>query len=188
MFGVGSARWPDGPPQSRVGFSLIPVRVDGVEGTLNKDMTNDGMTFSDTENRQPLSQTRNHTWRTQRRVCACGEVLSVHKMTPEKRNVHFRWSTVGPPTLRVQLFLGLGPHPSGPHPSGPPKWPHSDKKTHDQICWPKSTKVQRIFFCLSRTKADWPNSNWPKSSAPDDTWCWTGGETPSLADLLGQMQ
>ena len=59
MFGVGSARWPDGPPQSGVahGFSLIPVSgvgvvVDGektggngVEGAFNKDMTNDEITF-----------------------------------------------------------------------------------------------------------------------------------------------
>ena len=53
--GVGSARWPDGPPQSGVahGFSLIPVSGvgvvvsdekrggNGVERTFNKDMTND---------------------------------------------------------------------------------------------------------------------------------------------------
>ena len=66
MLGIGSARWPDGPPQSRVaqGFNLIPVsgvgeavggvsvavsdeRIggNGVEGTFNKDMTNDEMTF-----------------------------------------------------------------------------------------------------------------------------------------------
>ena len=69
VFGVGSARWPDGPPQSGVahGFSLIPVSgvgevVDddktggnGVEGTFNKDMTKDEMTFCrHTENRQVL--------------------------------------------------------------------------------------------------------------------------------------
>ena len=69
MFGVGSARWPDGPPQSGVahGFSLIPVSGvgvvggdekmggNGVEGTFNKDTTNDEMTFSrHTENRQAL--------------------------------------------------------------------------------------------------------------------------------------
>ena len=67
VFGVESARWPDGPPQSRVahGFSLIPVigvgvvvngektGGNGVEGTFNKDMTNYEMTFSGhTENRQ----------------------------------------------------------------------------------------------------------------------------------------
>ena len=66
VFGIGSARWPDGPPQSGVarGFSLIPVsgvgeavggvseavgdekmRGNGVDRTFNKDMTNDEMTF-----------------------------------------------------------------------------------------------------------------------------------------------
>ena len=74
MFGIGSARWPDGPPQSGValGFDLIPVSGvgeaiggvsekasdekiggNGVEGAFSKDMTNDEMT-------------------------AFGEVLSVH--------------------------------------------------------------------------------------------------------------
>ena len=68
MFGVGSATWTGGPHQSGVahGFSLIPVSgvvvvVDGekigrngVEGTFKKDMSNDEMTFPDTENRQAL--------------------------------------------------------------------------------------------------------------------------------------
>ena len=57
----GSGRWEDGQK---------------LEGTFNKDMTSDEMTFLDTENRQPLSQTCNHMWRAQRekvRVCACGE-------------------------------------------------------------------------------------------------------------------
>ena len=102
VFEVGSARWPDGPPQSAVahGFGLIPVSGvgevasdekiggNGVEGTFNKDMTSDEMTFSrHTENRQALSQTRNHMWRAQRdkvRVCAYGKVLSVQ--TPRKND------------------------------------------------------------------------------------------------------
>ena len=63
VFGVGSAGWPDGPPKSGVahGFSLIPVSGvgvevsdektggNGVEGTCNKDMTNDAKTFQDTQ-------------------------------------------------------------------------------------------------------------------------------------------
>ena len=61
--GLESARWPDGPPQSGVahGFSQIPdsgvgvvvgderMGRNGVEGTFNKDMTNDEMTFLDTQ-------------------------------------------------------------------------------------------------------------------------------------------
>ena len=108
-FRVGSARWPDGPPQSGVahGFSLIPVNgvgvvVDGkktggngVEGTFNKDMTNHETTFLDTQRIvRPLSQTCNHMWRAQRervRVCAYGEVLSVQeqeaKGTPQTHTV-----------------------------------------------------------------------------------------------------
>ena len=68
MFGVVSARWPDGPLQSGVahGFNLIPVSGVGVvvgdekiggnriQGTFNKDMTNDEMTILETENRQAL--------------------------------------------------------------------------------------------------------------------------------------
>ena len=54
----------------------------GVEGTFNKDVTEDEMTFLDTQRIvTPLSQTCNHVWRAQReimRVCAYGEVLSVH--------------------------------------------------------------------------------------------------------------
>ena len=54
MFGVGSARWPDGPPHSRVAhrFILIPVSGvgertggNGIERTFDKYMTNDEMTF-----------------------------------------------------------------------------------------------------------------------------------------------
>ena len=66
LFGIGSARWPDGPPQSGIaqGLNLIPISGvgeaasgvgeaagdekiggNGVEGTFNKDMTNDEMTF-----------------------------------------------------------------------------------------------------------------------------------------------
>ena len=39
VFGVGSARWPDGPQQSGVthGFSLIPVS--GVGGAVDEDKT-----------------------------------------------------------------------------------------------------------------------------------------------------
>ena len=54
----------------------------GVKGTFNKDMTNDEMTFLDTQrNVRPSSQTCNQMWRAQRekvRVCAYDEVLSVH--------------------------------------------------------------------------------------------------------------
>ena len=99
MFGVGSARGPDGPPQSGVahGFSLIPVSGvgvvvgdekrggSGVEGTFNEDMTKDEMTFLDTQRSvKPLSQTCNHMWRAQRekvRVYAYGEVLSRRSQT-----------------------------------------------------------------------------------------------------------
>ena len=74
VFGIGSARWPDGPPQSGVaqGFDLVPVSAvgeavggvseavgdekiggNGVERTFNKDMTKDELTFLDTQtNRQ----------------------------------------------------------------------------------------------------------------------------------------
>ena len=60
VFGVGSARWPDDPPQSGVahGFRLIPVSDDGVVDevkkgktvarTINKVMTKNEMTFPDT--------------------------------------------------------------------------------------------------------------------------------------------
>ena len=100
VFGVGSARWPDGPPHNGVshGFSLIPVSGVGVavdgektggngfEGTLNKEMAKGEMTFLDTQRIvRPLSQTCDHMWRAQRekvRVCAYGEVLSVH--TPSR--------------------------------------------------------------------------------------------------------
>ena len=89
MFGVGSARWPDGPPQSGVAHvsSVIPVSGVGVvvgdkkiggygvEGTSNKNVTNDDMTFLDTQRIvKHMSQTCNHMWRAQRekvRVCAC---------------------------------------------------------------------------------------------------------------------
>ena len=76
MFGVGSARWPDGPLQSGVahGFRLIPasgvgVVVNGektggkgVEGTFSNDMTKDQITFGHTENRQALAPKRVLTW------------------------------------------------------------------------------------------------------------------------------
>ena len=60
VFGVGAARWPDGPPQSGVahGFSLIPVNDFGVaveevktgrnaenSGTPRSDMVADGLTL-----------------------------------------------------------------------------------------------------------------------------------------------
>ena len=76
MFGVGSARWPDGQTQSGAakGFNLIPligvveavggvseavgddkVEGNGTEGTFNKDMTNDETTFLGTRtSRQAL--------------------------------------------------------------------------------------------------------------------------------------
>ena len=77
--------WPDGPPQSRVGhgFSLIPVsgvcvvvgdekiRRNVVEGTFDKDMTNEEMTFLWTQRIvRPLSQTCNLMWRAQREKSA----------------------------------------------------------------------------------------------------------------------
>ena len=86
----------DGPHPSGVAhrFSLIPVSgvgvvVDsektggnGVEGKFNKEMTNDEMTFLNTQRIVgPLSQTFNHMWRAKGekvRECAYGEVLSVH--------------------------------------------------------------------------------------------------------------
>ena len=53
-----------------------------VERTFNKDMTKDETTFLDIQRIvRPVSQTCNHTWRAQRekvRVCAYGEVLSLH--------------------------------------------------------------------------------------------------------------
>ena len=80
---------PDGQ-QSAHGFSLIPVSgvgvvVDGektggngVEGTFNKDMIKDEMTFLDTQRIvKPLSESCKHMCRAQRpmvRVCAYGEV------------------------------------------------------------------------------------------------------------------
>ena len=47
MFGIGQARRPGSLSPSEVaqGFGLIPVGGNGVEGTFNKDMTNDGMIF-----------------------------------------------------------------------------------------------------------------------------------------------
>ena len=66
MFGVASARWPDGTLQSVVAHGLRLIPVSGVSeaaseekiggnGAFNKDMTNDEMTFLDTQtNRQAL--------------------------------------------------------------------------------------------------------------------------------------
>ena len=85
VYGIGSARWPDGPLPSRVaqGFNLIPVsgvreavggsdeKIGGkvVEGTFNKDMTNNGMIVeAHKQIVKPLSQTCNHIWRAQ--ACA----------------------------------------------------------------------------------------------------------------------
>ena len=94
VFGIGAARWPDGPPQSGVAqeFNLIPVSGvgeavgavseavgdekiggNGVEGTFNKDMTNDEMTF-EAHKHKPLSQTCDHIWRASPRSekkCPC---------------------------------------------------------------------------------------------------------------------
>ena len=101
----GSDR-PDGqavhPSLSEVaqGFGLIPVNSaretvgvgsevaseekmggNGVEGTFNKDMTNDGMIFETHKQIvKPLSQVCDHIWRARQekvRVCAYGEVFSV---------------------------------------------------------------------------------------------------------------
>ena len=103
VFGIGSARWPDGPSQSGVaqGFNLILVSGvneavgdgktggNGVERQFNKDMTNDEMTFeAHKQTVKPLSQMCDHIWRAsvrsekKVRVCAYGEVLSVH--TPSR--------------------------------------------------------------------------------------------------------
>ena len=77
------------------GFKLIPVKGvgeaaggdkiggNGVEGTFNKDMINDEMTEAHKQIVKPLSQT---FWCAQAcaarkvRVCAFGEVLSVHSL------------------------------------------------------------------------------------------------------------
>ena len=89
VFGIGSARRPDGPPQSGAahGFNLIPVsgvgeaggdgKIGGiaVEGTFNKDMTNDEMPFEAHEQIvKRLSQTCIHIWRAQ----ACAGRKSAH--------------------------------------------------------------------------------------------------------------
>ena len=85
MFGEGSARWPDGAPQSGVelGLNLILVSGvsepvggvseavgdekkggNGVERKFNED--NDVMTFeAHKQIVKPLSQTCTHTWRAQ---------------------------------------------------------------------------------------------------------------------------
>ena len=92
----------NGPPQSGVahGFSVIPVSgvgmvVDGektggngVEGTFNKDMTNDEMTFLDTQRIvRPLSQTCNHMWRAQ------GEEVRVSQLPLSGRETaSYKWN------------------------------------------------------------------------------------------------
>ena len=75
VFGVGSARWPDGPPQSEVahGFSLMPVSGvgvvedgvktggNGISRTFRRNMIKGEMTFPDTQRIvRPLSQTCDH--------------------------------------------------------------------------------------------------------------------------------
>ena len=96
MFGIGPARWPGSPSPSGVahGFGLIPVDSAGeaagvvsevageekiggigVEGTFNKDMTNDGTTFeAHKQIVKPWSQMCAHIWRASVRGeknCAC---------------------------------------------------------------------------------------------------------------------
>ena len=97
IFEVRSARWPDGPTQSGVAheFCLIPVSGVGVvvgdekigrnevQGTFNKDLTNDGMIFeAHKQIVKPFSQTCDHIWRAQAcaerkraRVCARSGVI-----------------------------------------------------------------------------------------------------------------
>ena len=61
---------------------MMRIGGNGVEGTFNKDMTNDEMSFLDTPRIvRPLSQTCDRMWRAQRekvRVCAYGEASSAH--------------------------------------------------------------------------------------------------------------
>ena len=113
MFGIGPTRWPGSPSPSRVahGFGLISVDSAGeaagvvsekaseekmggigVEGTFNKDMTNNGMIFeAHKQIVKPLSQMCDHTWRAivrgekKVRVCAYGEVFSAHVRHPAGR-------------------------------------------------------------------------------------------------------
>ena len=107
VFGIGSARWPEGPLPSGVTqrFYLIPVsgvreavngntdeegcekiRGKGIEGTFNKDMTNNGMILRHTykssipwAKRVVTSGVRRRAQREKVRVCAYGEVLSVQR-------------------------------------------------------------------------------------------------------------
>ena len=100
VFGIGSDRWPDGPPLSGAaqGFDLIPVSGvgeavggvieaagdekiggSGVDGTFNKDMTNDEMTFETHKHIvKHMNQTCIHIWSAQTcaaRKSAYGEVF-----------------------------------------------------------------------------------------------------------------
>ena len=111
VFGIGSARRPDGPLQSGVvqGFNLILVSGvgeavggvseavsdekigrNGIEGTFHKEMTNDEMTFERHKHIiKPLSQTCDHIWRANVRSekkCAC--VRTVRCCLYTHRRVH----------------------------------------------------------------------------------------------------
>ena len=110
--------WPDCPTQSEVahGFSLIPVSGvgeavggvseavgdekiggNGVEGTFNKDMTNDGMTFETHKQIvKPLSQTCNHIWR----VRTCG--------TRRSARVCVRWGVICARSVAVMAVAAVG--------------------------------------------------------------------------------
>ena len=111
VFGIRSARWPDGPLQSGVaqGFNLIPVSGvgeavggvseaigdekiggNGVEGTFNIDMTNDELTFeAHKQIVKLLSQKCDHIWRASvhcEEKCAC--VRTVRCCLYTSRRVH----------------------------------------------------------------------------------------------------
>ena len=65
------------------------IRRNGVERTFNKDTTNDEMTIeAHKQIAKPSNQTCDHIWRSSMRseknvrVCAFGEVLSVHEHGP----------------------------------------------------------------------------------------------------------
>ena len=97
MLGVGSARWPDCPPQSGVahGFSLVPVSRVGVvvdevktdgnaenSGAPRSDMVKDGMIFEPMQVHWNELCDVQHATRKKVRMRAYGEVLSVH--TPSR--------------------------------------------------------------------------------------------------------
>ena len=108
MFGVGSARWPDGPPQSGVahGFTLIPVSgvgcvVDeGKTGGKTEKLRNPGviwcvggMIFRETHRSAQTSWANAcaldemcEMWRATRKMCACVRTVRCYLYT--SRRVH----------------------------------------------------------------------------------------------------